>query len=486
MQNEIESNRLKDDAFQSSVAVIGGGLAGISAALEARKRGARVVVFERKKRLGGRASSVKFDRLNAREDFGFHSFRADSRSLLRLNDELGLNDAFDSIPSTFDVCGLEKSGSSSNRNVKSWTLKGSALAPSGMRLLPSILKFPPLSIPERWNLFKTCQKVRASSGGSGKFGGREDSVENALKLFGASNEELSAFWNPATLISSCETSDLASCAVLKKIADDFLSELESPSFAPNRPLYEIYHERTLAALERLGVETRFFSAVSKFEIEETQDENSERKTRRIAGLVVGDSVEKFDRYVLAVDPFSANGILENSSLDDLAETVKIENYEYGSVTAVHFWLSRPLTDKRVVALAGKPAQRLVTSPDLQDLPVKEGRAGYCQALIYASHRILSDEEFVARGSEALVKRVWDQVSLCFGGASDVEVLASRVTTALDAVISPNARFLNSRPPQKTACPNLALAGDWTDVGLISSMEGAVLSGVKAIEVLLDR
>jgi len=487
MQNELESNRLKDDAHCSSVAVVGGGLAGISAAVEAQKRGARVVLFERKNRLGGRASSVKFGLSESREDFGLHTFRADRQNLLKLNDELGLNDAFDSIPSALDVYGLEKSGATHGRNVKSWTLKSSALAPLGMRLLPSILKFPLLSVAGRWNLFKTCQKAQAiaRAESSDVVRGREETLEDALKLLGATEEEIAVFWNPATLVSVCEKPDLASRAVLKKIAEEILSEREVQTFAPKRPLYEIYHERALAALNRRGIETRTLANVSKFHVEETQDEISGLKVRRIVGLEVGGVVEKFDRFVLAIDPFGANEILENSSLDELAETIKIENYEYGSVTAVHFWLNRPLTEKRVVALAGEPAQRLATASEPRELPIKNGRANYCQALIYGSHRILTDEEFVARGSEALVDRVWKQLKRCFG-ADDVEIYAARVTTALDAVISPSERFLNSRPAQKTPCPNLALAGDWTATGLVSSMEGAVLSGVKAIEALWDR
>jgi 15-cis-phytoene desaturase len=43
-----------------------------------------------------------------------------------------------------------------------------------------------------------------------------------------------------------------------------------------------------------------------------------------------------------------------------------------------------------------------------------------------------------------------------------------------------------RPSQKTPIPNFTLAGDWTSQKFLGSMEGAVLGGKLAAEVVADR
>ena len=43
-----------------------------------------------------------------------------------------------------------------------------------------------------------------------------------------------------------------------------------------------------------------------------------------------------------------------------------------------------------------------------------------------------------------------------------------------------------RPQQRTPIPNFTLAGDWTSQKFLGSMEGAVLGGKLAAEVIMDK
>ena len=54
----------------------------------------------------------------------------------------------------------------------------------------------------------------------------------------------------------------------------------------------------------------------------------------------------------------------------------------------------------------------------------------------------------------------------------------------DATFRSSPGTSKHRPPQTTPIPNLFLAGDWTDTGWPSTMEGAVRSGVFAADALL--
>ena len=68
-------------------AIIGGGWAGLSAAVELAKAGVRVTVFEAAKQLGGRARSVEVQ--GQRLDNGQHILVGAYRETLRLMQEVG-------------------------------------------------------------------------------------------------------------------------------------------------------------------------------------------------------------------------------------------------------------------------------------------------------------------------------------------------------------------------------------------------------------
>ena len=52
-----------------------------------------------------------------------------------------------------------------------------------------------------------------------------------------------------------------------------------------------------------------------------------------------------------------------------------------------------------------------------------------------------------------------------------------------ATFIPSNKIINTRPSSKTEITNLFLAGDWTDTGLPSTIEGAVKSGRITAELI---
>ncbi|GAB4301301.1 MAG: FAD-dependent oxidoreductase [Ignavibacteriaceae bacterium] len=75
--NKIDSSLPEKVSKEKSVGIIGGGLAGVSAAIFLAERGFRVKVFEKEKYLGGKVGSwpVKFeDGFSTQVEHGFHAF----------------------------------------------------------------------------------------------------------------------------------------------------------------------------------------------------------------------------------------------------------------------------------------------------------------------------------------------------------------------------------------------------------------------------
>jgi uncharacterized protein with NAD-binding domain and iron-sulfur cluster len=67
---------------------------------------------------------------------------------------------------------------------------------------------------------------------------------------------------------------------------------------------------------------------------------------------------------------------------------------------------------------------------------------------------------------------------------DARVLKATVIKEVNATFSPEPGLDRWRPAQKTSVDKLFLAGDWTQTGWPSTMEGAVRSGYLAAESML--
>ncbi len=70
-------------------------------------------------------------------------------------------------------------------------------------------------------------------------------------------------------------------------------------------------------------------------------------------------------------------------------------------------------------------------------------------------------------------------------SKDAKVVHSVVIKEKRATFVPSPGLEAIRPLPSTAISNLFLAGDWTNTGLPATIEGAVLSGKKAAELICE-
>src|SRR5688572_23893252 len=83
---------------QPHIAVIGGGIAGLTAAFRFAQRGYRVSLWERGSRLGGQAAAFPVAGGASLEYFYHHLFQSD-REIVKLIEELGIGDKLLWLPS---------------------------------------------------------------------------------------------------------------------------------------------------------------------------------------------------------------------------------------------------------------------------------------------------------------------------------------------------------------------------------------------------
>ena len=123
---------------QPRVAVVGAGLAGLTAGLALARRGWRVDLYERSRLLGGKATSFEVD--GHEVDCGQHGVLACCTATLELIEELGLSDSL-YIQSRFEVTVL-------SRNRPPAHLRASDL-PAPLHLMAGFARYPHLTTLDR-------------------------------------------------------------------------------------------------------------------------------------------------------------------------------------------------------------------------------------------------------------------------------------------------------------------------------------------------
>ena len=281
------------------------------------------------------------------------------------------------------------------------------------------------------------------------------------------------FWLPLLLSSLSEMPDYISAkAVQRIIRDGFLSGREGMSvFLPTVPLRTIYHDSVAASLVEQDVSLHFFKRLRRLHWDKENDDD----LPTIVALEFSDNtVEEFDRYILAMPAFQLWKVLEASDMSCCAEQLGLERFEPGAITTMHLWLNQPVLEsgKRYCALSGGIGQFLCVPSDVEN---------YCTVVISAAHRLLPETEMTMSGCKDLAGRIVEQLRTTFG-IPMLQLLHCRTTTSFDAVFSPKPGIYGERPESTGLFANATIAGDWTQTGFPATMEGAVRSGLTAVQI----
>src|ERR1700722_18141959 len=148
-------SRLPQTGAGRHVGVIGGGLAGLAAALECSDRGARVTLLERRNRLGGLTWS--FPHAGHWVDNGQHVFLRCCHEYLSFLDRIGAASEVE-LPERLDIPVVAPAGENGGPPRRA-RLRRSDL-PAPLHLLGSLLRYPHLPWPARLGLGRAVVALR--------------------------------------------------------------------------------------------------------------------------------------------------------------------------------------------------------------------------------------------------------------------------------------------------------------------------------------
>jgi predicted NAD/FAD-binding protein len=500
----------------ATVAVIGGGLAGMAAAVAAARRGLRVELFERRERLGGRAGS-QFDPQTGRWlDRCPHVALGCCTSLVDFLRDVGLGDRL-KRQAALHFFGPEG---------RQYEFCASRWLPAPLHLLLALMRLGFLSRGERWGIARAVLALARTA--PADHPGAE-TMGRWLRRQGQTRRAVESFWSLLLESALGDTVERVSVAAARKVFVDGLlrSRRGYEMLLPEGPWGELWQgvggwltgrgarihlgtrvvriepdaggEQETAPIYGSGpagashqsdlvpppssVDTLGATAGLSSSAENTVGQ-ANRGTRcfrpvgalapaPLAVLLSDGSRRRFDFVVAAVAWRQVRPLLAEGLLDALPGLAAVEDLRPSPITAVHLWFDRPVCPLPHAALVGRLSQWV-----FRDGSSPAGEH-HCQVVVSASHAL------AGRRRNDVLAEVLADLAAVWPVARQAQLLHWRIITRPAAVFSAAPGSSRLRPGQRTAVPNLLLAGDWTATGWPATMEGAVRSGRLAAAAILE-
>lgn len=429
-------------AEELNIGIIGGGYAGMAAAVELSAQGIPVTVFESAKQPGGRARGVEYN--DTQLDNGQHLLLGCYRNTLRLIERVGGNieQDFLRLPLQLDLHGhLE--------------LRAPRL-PAPLHLLMALLNAQGLTWGERIKAARFMLALRNMD-----FRLPQDiTVAELLARHGQDADLTLKLWEPLTIAALNTPAHKASAQVLLNVLRDALNRrrADSDMLLPRIDFTSLFPQRAADFVERHHGKLLLSCGVEAILPHEGGIE-----------LVTAQGTQRFSHVVCAAPPTVAAKLLR--PLPELAGTVaQIEALEHQPIYTVY--LQYPAHVALPHPMLGLHRR---TSQWLFDKGRIAGQRGLVASVISAEgiHQELGQNELAQQVAAELREEF---------GISDIP-LWSRVIAEKRATFccAPGLR----RPPQRTALSRLLLAGDYTAGDYPATLEGAVQSGLRCAATMLE-
>ena len=440
--------------MSSKVMVIGGGLAGITAAIALAESGADVTLLEARPRLGGATCSFSRDGLTV--DTGQHIFLGCCTAYRGLLDRLGMTE-HSTLQDRFDVTVLAPGADGRPRKAR---LRRTAL-PGPLHMLPALGRYPFLSFAERMSVGRPALGMR-------RVNPADPAVDTQrfgdwLAKRGQSERTRRALWDLFSVSALNIAGDDASLALAAVVVKTGLLGKNNAADigVPALPLGELHGDAGATLLAKLGAQVVMGTKVAAIE-------PAEHGGYRIQ-LAQGDPVTA-DAVILAVPHEKAAALIPAGALPERT-VAGWAGLGASPIVNVHVIYDRPVMDLPFVAAIDSPVQWVFDRTRISGMD----RPGHQYLAISLSAADDYADTPAARLREIFVPALAE----LFPAARDAQVAEFFVTRERRATFRQAPGTAALRPKAATQQPGLVLAGAWTDTGWPDTMEGAVRSGLAA-------
>jgi len=479
---------------QPTVAIAGGGLAGLAAACALSNAGFRVTLFEKRPFLGGRASSWEHPGTGEVVDNCQHVLFRVCTNLIEFYDRIGVADQ---IRWYDEMTFIEPGGRTS-------VMKSSPL-PAPLHTAPSFLEFKFLSGADKFSIARALAPLTLTTQRD-----TGQSFQHWLDHHGQTKNAVDRFWRPILVSALSEDLDLISISAAAQVVRE---SMKSPAArhmgVPTVPLTDLYNRAGDYIRARGGV-LHFRQPVDGFTADSARAQLQLRASADAAGLEIAGGEKKecapllagvarsgnatansiqrssavdpnaFDYLILAL-PFDALDRILPDAPESLPIREQLSHFENSPITGIHLWFDRQISDLDHAVLLDRTIQWMFHKSRLQ--PMRTHDATGASTGSYIELVVSSSKTLIDKSRAEIVDLALSEVREFFPAARDANLVKSTVIKEVNATYSPRPGIDAHRPTSATTWPRVFLAGDWTATRWPATMEGAVRSGYLAAEAL---
>jgi squalene-associated FAD-dependent desaturase len=451
------------------VVVIGGGLAGIAAALDLRDAGASVVLVERRSWLGG--ATWSFRRGEMTVDNGQHVYMrccTEYRSLLR---RLG-TEALAPLRSPLRVPVV----SPGRRGVRTAWIFRDGLRPP-FHLARALLGYRHVPAVERLQLLRAVLALQALRLEDSSLD--ETSFADFLERTRQGPAARRALWELIALPTTNVRAEECSLALAARVFKTGL--LDAPDGADlgwaDVPLLDLHGTAARRVLDAAGARLCLQATARAVRLVGGHAGRGESGPMAFEVICDGGTLHA-EAVVVAVPHEAAARLLPPEAGVDASA---IQRLGTSPILDVHVVYDRKVAPFELVAALDSPVQFVFDRTAASGLGPREGTAAGPQYLVVS---VSAADEEIGERPEVLVERYTRALAELFPRARSARVVDAFVTREHRATFRARPGTQRLRPAATTAVPGLALAGAWTDTGWPATMEGAVRSGRAAAAAVL--
>jgi zeta-carotene desaturase len=436
-----------------TVTVVGGGVAGLSAACALAEAGLRVQLVERRGYLGGRASSHLHPGVGEVIDNCQHVLFGCCTNLIGFYRRTGVADR---IHWTGEMTMIEPGG---RRSVL-----GSSWLPAPLHSLPRFLAAKAFTLADKRALGRAFRGLmRPISADS------TESLGAWLARHGQTEGALNRFWR--LVIASALNADIDSIALpyaAKVIRELFMNSAEAGRMGMSTVTLGELYAGASEFLRQRGSGVLFNTAVESAAWDKAA---SAWTAATPAGALTSDFLvlalpfEAMARLLPHMPPAGGAGTL----------AAQLGRHEHGTICSVHLWFDREITTLDHAVLLDREIHWMYNKGRLQ--PWRKGGGGYVELVVSASRA------FAELPSEQAIEKAVGELAEFFPAVRSARLEKAERVKEMRATFGVPPGIDASRPSSVSPWPGCFLAGDWTATGWPSTMESAARSGHLAAEAL---
>ncbi|MCE9620148.1 MAG: hydroxysqualene dehydroxylase HpnE [Planctomycetes bacterium] len=439
------------------MAIVGGGIAGIAAAIRLAEAGLTPIVLETRKKLGGRATSFADPRTGKMLDNCQHVAMGCCVNLLDFYQRLGVLDRMQWHPATY----WANPPHAPDEMRAGWL-------PAPAQFTGSFLRMRMISLMDKVAIARAMLKLmRLGFAGRDRWRGRV-----FLEFLTETRQTLNAiqrFWEPV-VVSACNlpSSRVDAPFAMKVFQEGFLSHRFASQMALSAvPLLDLY-DPAESIIAQAGGEVRLGVSAQAIAFD----------GRRATGVVTDEGLVDAVAVISTVPPDRLQKLCSPVLQAADARLQHLDEISTSPILGVHLVYETPVLKQPHLVLPARATQWLFNKG------IDESGRQHIHAVISAADAWMElDEAEISRRVRLDIEWACPDAR----GREPVEVRSVKEKRATFAAL-PGFEALRPgpRPCPTGGVDNLILAGDWCDTGWPATMEGAVRSGYAAADAITNQ